>query len=296
MSATISATTGKLYGIQRVCNAWEEPRSSFYGRKERLAKPLVTRKRGPKTLLSDDELLTLIRADLATSRFIGEGHRKVWYRLRFVKGHKIGRKRVLRIMREHHLLSPHRVVQGQPIEHKGKIITAAPNVLWGTDGTKIFTLDDGWCWLFTTVEHWNAECLGWHVTKTGDRFAALQPLSMALMTRFASVGADVARGLALRMDNGTQYLSDHFQNQIKYWGIASSFAFVAEPETNGVVERFNRTLKEQVIYGRQYQNIEELRIAISDFMDRYNRYWHVEKLGFKSPRQAFDEFQLKAAA
>lgn len=296
MSATISATTGKLYGIQRVCHAWEEPRSSFYGKKERLAKSAITRKRGPKTLLSDDELLTLIRTDLATSRFIGEGHRKVWYRLRFVKGHKIGRKRVLRIMREHYLLSPHRVVQGQPIEHKGKIITAAPNVLWGTDGTKIFTLDDGWCWLFTAVEHWNAECLGWHVTKTGDRFAALQPLSMALMTRFASVGADVARGLALRMDNGTQYLSDHFQNQIKYWGIAPSFAFVAEPETNGVVERFNRTLKEQVIYGRQYQNIEDLRIAISDFMDRYNTYWHVEKLGFKSPRQAFDEFQLKAAA
>jgi len=170
------------------------------------------------------------------------------------------------------------------------------NVLWGTDGTKSFTLDDGWCWLFTAVDHWNAECLGWHVAKTGDRFAALQPLSMALMTRFASVGADVARGLALRMDNGTQYLSDHFQNQIKYWGIAASFAFVAEPETNGVVERFNRTLKEQVIYGHHYQNIEELRIAISDFMDRYNTYWHVEKLGFKSPRQAFDEFQLKAAA
>lgn len=119
---------------------------------------------------------------------------------------------------------------------------------------------------------------------------------MALMTRFESVGADVARGLALRMDNGTQYLSDHFQNQIKYWGIAPSFAFVAEPETNGVVERFNRTLKEQVIYGRTYQNIEELRIAISDFIDRYNTYWHVEKLGFKSPRQALDEFQLKAAA
>jgi hypothetical protein len=89
MSATISATTGKLYGIQRVCHAWEEPRSSFYGKKERLAKPAITRKRGPKTLLSDDELLTLIRTDLATSRFIGEGHRKVWYRLRFVKGHKI---------------------------------------------------------------------------------------------------------------------------------------------------------------------------------------------------------------
>lgn len=84
--------------------------------------------------------------------------------------------------------------------------------MWGTDGTKIFTVDDGWCWLFTAVEHWSAECVGWHVAKTGDRFAALQPLSMALTQRFGSVAAGVARGLTLRMDNGSQYLSEHFQN------------------------------------------------------------------------------------
>ena len=49
--------------------------------------------------------------------------------------------------------------------------------------------------------------------------------------------ARVARGLALRMDHGSQYLSDHFLNQLRYWGIHPSFAFVEEPETNGVVER-----------------------------------------------------------
>lgn len=296
MSAAISTSTGKLYGVERVCNAWEEPRSSYYGRKVRITKPVVHRKRGPKTKISDDELLALIRTDLATSPFIGEGHRKVYARLRFVKGHKIGRKRVLRIMRAHNLLSPNRVFQGQPKEHTGKIITAAPNILWGTDGTKIFTTEEGWAWLFTTVEHWNAECLGWHLTKTGDRFAALQPISMALTNRFGSVSADAARGLALQMDHGPQYLSDHFQNQIKFWGIAPSFAFVAEPETNGVAERFYRTLKEQVIYGRTYRTIEELRIAIADFIERYNKYWLVEKLGFKSPLQAYEEHQLKAAA
>lgn len=296
MSATISPMTGKRYGIERVCKAWEEPRSSYYGRKARHAKPAAAQKRGPKTTITDDELLALIRTDLATSHFTGEGHRKVWARLRFVKGHKIGRKRVLRIMREHNLLSPHRVFQGLPKEHAGKIITAAPNILWGTDGTKIFTTGEGWAWLFTTVEHWNAECLGWHLTKTGDRFAALQPISMALTSRFGSVGADAARGLALRMDNGPQYLSDHFQNQIKYWGIAPSFAFVAEPETNGVAERFYRTLKEQVIYGRSYRTIEELRTAIADFIERYNKYWLVEKLGFKSPQQVYEEHQLGAAA
>jgi transposase InsO family protein len=299
MSTTISAATGKPYGVQRVCEAWEAPRSTFYDRKgKQLAAP-VPLKRGPKTLITDNELLTLIREDLATSPFTGEGHRKVWARIRFVKGITVGRKRVLRIMRAENLLSPHRVAQGQKQEHTGKIITAAPDIMWGTDGTKIFTIDDGWCWLFTAVEHWNAECVGWHVTKTGDRFAALQPLSMALKQRFGSVGSDVARGLTLRMDNGSQYLSDHFQNQIKFWGMAPSFAFVSQPQTNGVVERFNKTLKEQVIYGRTYRNIEEVRIAVTAFMERYNQHWLVEKLGFRSPKQALSDFyndQLKAAA
>lgn len=296
MSAAISTTTGKLYGVERVCNAWEEPRSSYYEQKVQRAKPIANRKRGPKTLITDGELLDLIKTDLATSKFFGEGHRKVWARLRFVQGHKIGRKRVLRIMREHNLLSPSRVFQGPPKKHDGKIITAAPNILWGTDGTKIFTTEEGWSWLFTTVEHWNAECLGWHLTKTGDRFAAIQPISMALTNRFGSVSADAARGLSLRMDHGPQYLSDHFQNQIKFWGIAPSFAFVSEPETNGVAERFYRTLKEQVIYGRTYRTIEELRIAISGFIERYNKYWLVEKLGFKSPQQAYEEHHLRAVA
>ncbi len=296
MSAAISPATGKAYGVQRVCAAWEVPRSSFYGRQGRQAISLVPLKRGPKTSLTDDEVLELIRTDLATSPFVGEGHRKVWARLRFVQGIKIGRKRVLRIMRENNLLSPHRVVQGQPREHTGKIITAVPNVMWGTDGTKVFTIDEGWCWVFTAVEHWNAECVGWHVSKNGDRFAALQPLSMAVTARFGSVGADVARGLVLRMDHGTQYLSEHFQKQLKFWGIAPSFSFVAEPQTNGVAERFYRTLKEQVIYGRNYRTVEEVRTAVADFMDRYNHLWLVEKLCYRSPRQAFEEYQLKMAA
>jgi transposase InsO family protein len=296
MSAVISPATGKVYGVQRVCEAWEVPRSSFYGRQSRNTVPLAPLKRGPKTPLSDDEVLALIRADLATSSFVGEGHRKVWGRLRFVQGIKVGRKRVLRIMRENNLLSPHRVVQGQPTEHTGKIITATPNVMWGTDGTKVFTIDEGWCWIFTAVEHWNAECVGWHVSKNGDRFAALQPLSMALTNRFGSVDASAARGLVLRMDHGTQYLSEHFQKQLKFWGIAPSFSFVAEPQTNGVAERFFRTLKEQVIYGRNYRTVEEVRMAVADFMDRYNQLWLVEKLGFRSPRQAFEEYQPKMAA
>ena len=42
---------------------------------------------------------------------------------------------------------------------------------------------------------------------------------------------------------------------------------------NGVVERFNRTLKEQVIHGRVYRNLDELRDAVRQFVDRHNAQW-----------------------
>lgn len=33
--------------------------------------------------------------------------------------------------------------------------------MWGTDGSKVITIDDGWVWMFSAVEHWNAECVGY---------------------------------------------------------------------------------------------------------------------------------------
>ena len=80
-------------------------------------------------------------------------------------------------------------------------------------------------------------------------------------------------------DHGSQYLSDHFLKQIRYWGIHPSFGFVEEPETNGVAERWNRTLKEQAIHGRVLQNLEDVRAVRAAFVERYNQTWRLEKLG-----------------
>ncbi len=286
MSREVSSATGKAYGVKRVCTALQIARSTVYARQQAASLPKAEpMRRGPKPKVSHDALLEAIREDLAASPFTGEGHRKVWARLKFGKGIRVSRKRVLRLMREHNLLSPYRKPQGEPKAHDGTIGTAAPNVMWGTDGARVFTAEEGWGWIFVAVEHWNAECMGIHVCKKGTRMAALEPVAQGVLAQFGSVARGAARGLALRMDHGTQYLSDHFQNQIKAWGIAPSFAFLKEPETNGVAERFIRTLKEQAIYGRVFHTLEQVRQAVSDFVDRYNRQWRVEKNGFRTPHE-----------
>jgi len=298
MTAATSPGVERVYGVERVCEAFDVPRSSFYAWRKNNARegtPKPAGRRGPKPRLTDAELLVEIRADLASSPFEGEGHRKVWARLRVLRKVRVARKRVLRVMREHRLLSPHRVRQGTAKKHDGHIMTDAPNVMWGTDGTRVFTANDGWVWIFAVVELWNAECLGWHVCKVGDRFHALQPVGMALQDVFGAVGRDIARGVALRMDHGTQYLSDHFLNQIRFWGLSASFAFIEEPQTNGVAERFHRTLKEQAIHGRVFLDIEEVRDAVRTFVTNYNEHWRIEKLGFRSPAQARRDCPQEAA-
>jgi transposase InsO family protein len=278
------------------------PRSSYYHQRvsdqaaATVTPPRVSRRRGPKPVVSDDDLLQHIKDDLATSPFRGEGHRKVWRRLRYGKRIVASRNRVLRVMRDHGLLSPARVPATPPVVHEGAIVTDAPNLMWGTDAIRVWTVEDGWCWCFSLVEHWNAECLGYHVCKIGSRFAALEPLSQAMLRIYGSAGPDTARGLALRIDHGPQYLSHHFQHQIAFWGIAPSFAFVEQPQTNGVVERFNRTLKEQAIYGRIFRNLEEVRQAVAAFVELYNREWLVEKLGYRSPLQMRADYGILIAA
>ena len=124
------------------------------------------------------------------------------------------------------------------------------------------TAEDGNVTLFIVAEHWNGEGLGWHVAKSGNRYAAAEALALAVSQVFGSTRADVAPGVSLRHDHGSAFMSGYFQKQLKAFGMTPSFAFVREPETNGVTERFIRTLKEQIVFGRIYQNIKAVRAAV----------------------------------
>ena len=233
MSAALSPSTGRRYGLRRVCQVWGVPRSTVYVAQARsssqptgaalvervqesTAQPtgapqaeeaFIPSKRIPERVgaaekyvptkdtensvspkdsvatedkakkkqietvnnhkkrddgsLSNAKLLELIKEDIKTSPFIGEGYKKIFQRLKR-KEIKTSRKRILRLMRENNLLSPSRSPKGEKNKHDGRITTDNPNEMWGTDGMKIMTAEEGWIWVFTAVEHWNAECVGYH--------------------------------------------------------------------------------------------------------------------------------------
>ena len=112
---------------------------------------------------------------------------------------------------------------------------------------------------------------------------------------FGGFAAAVARGLKVRHDHGSQYMSDHFRKEIAFLGIESSPAFVRAPEGNGCAERFIRTLKENLLWVRTFETIEELRQALLAFRETYNTNWLIERHGFMTPT-AFRQMQLQPVA
>src|SRR4029077_18126137 len=89
----------------------------------------------------------------------------------------------------------------------------------------------------------------------------------------------------MRPAHGSQYISDHLQDEIHFLGIESSPAFVRAPEGNGLAERFIRKLREHLLWVKSFRTIEELRLALHDFRRTYNERWLVERHGHRTPAQ-----------
>ena len=283
MSRQVSPSTDQGYGLQRVTRVWRVARATIYRHRHR-ADAVQRRKPGPQGAMSDEDLAGEIRQLLQASPFHGEGYRKLWARLRFA-GIRTSRRRVLRLMREHGLLAHQRA--GRPRgsrAHDGTITTERVDLMWGTDLTSV-TTGEGQAAVFIAVDHGSAECVGVHASRSADRFEALEPIRQAVRERFGAFAKGIAHGLALRHDHGSQYVSHHFQAEVRFLGIESSPAFVREPEGNGCAERFIRVLKENLLWIRRFATIEELRLALLAFQQTYNQSWIIERHGYRTPAQ-----------
>jgi transposase InsO family protein len=275
------------------------PNSSYYDylRQQKQSAEKRQRKRpGPKVQVDDQSLLVAILEVMTTCPFVTEGTKKVHARLRR-QGIKASRNRVNRLMREHGLLSPQRSEPGDPKRHDGTIIPDGINQIWGTDGTLFGTINGELLWLFAVIDHYSDEILGWHIVNVGqgDRFAALEPIKQGLRKICGAVGKDIGKGIAIRHDWGPQYIAHDFKTELKFFGLKNSPALVHEPQTNGVIERFFKTLKMECLWIHDFTDVEQAREIVGPWMELYNTLWLIERHGHKTPREVRVSEQKKSA-
>ncbi len=285
MSAVISISTRRRYGVVQVCRVWGVSRAGVYRGRRVIVPPSPRRRPGPQGPMPDAALVEAIRRVLTESPFHAEGYRKVWARLRHA-GLRTSKERVRRLMRENGLSAAiRRGLPRGPRNHDGTIIPETVDTMWGTDMTATLAVEHGQVAVFVAVDHCSAECVGIHAALHGTRHEALEPIRQGVVERFGSVEKGAAADLSIRHDHGSQYMSHDFQKEIAWLGAVSSPAFVRAPEGNGCAERFIRTLKENLLWVRTFHTVEELRLALLDFRQTYNEHWLIERHGHRSPTQ-----------
>ena len=133
-------------------------------------------------------------------------------------GVRTSKRRVLRLMRDNDLLAPSRVGSPRgPRSHDRTIIPETVDTMWGTDLTTTIT-GEGQAAVFIALDHCSVECVGIHAAPRATRFEALEPIRQGVRDHFGGFASNIARGLSVRHDHGSQYMSDTFQKELVFLG------------------------------------------------------------------------------
>jgi putative transposase len=172
-------------------------------------------------------------------------------------------------MRENGLLAPHRVGRTEAGPHDATIITDKVNEMWGTDITQTITIREGRANVFVAVEHSNFASRRHSCIAFGQSIRGPGAGAAGGHRCFGAIAPGVARGLKLRHDHGSNYMSGDFQDEIGCLGIA-----LLRARTPGQWRR--RALHPNL------ENLRHHRRAAS----RYNETWLVARHGYRTPARA----------
>jgi len=150
-----------------------------------------------------------------------------------------------------------------------ELLPEGPNDLWQMDVTYIHVPGFGWHFAVTVIDYYSRYLLAAYLTSSYSAMAATEALSMARRQAEQLCGP-LKRPPFLVTDNGPSFIArrfvaftrdDYRQVRIRY----------RTPTQLGLLERFHRTLKEEEVYWRLYDNPAHARDCLAEFRERYNR-------------------------
>lgn len=210
------------------------------------------------------------------------GYRRIWAHLRFVDGLRINKKRVLRLMRQHGLLvKANSRLKATRTPGRSKPRPTAPHQWWGIDMTKVMVEPLGWMYVVIVLDWCTKKIVGHYAGLQAKSTHWLLALEQAVQRQFPAGG----QGLSLMSDNGCQPTSVVFMKTCATLGITQGFTSYNNPKGNADTERLMRTLKEELLWLREWTSALELERALAAWVNWYNtRYLH-SALGYRTPCQ-----------
>ena len=170
-----------------------------------------------------------------------------------------------------------------------KIRASAVNQVWGIDMTKVMIPAYGWLYLIVALDWYTKKIVGWHISESARTTQWLAALNRAVLTQFPD-GIREHGQLCLLSDNGSQPTSEKFMKEAAALGIKQIFASYDNPKGNADTERVLRTLKEDLVWPKEWTCPYAFREELAVWINRYNQDYPHSALAYMTPV----EFERKA--
>ena len=209
------------------------------------------------------------------------GYRTVWQLLRG-EGWRVNRKRIERLWRlEGHRVPPRRSqssgkkAQGSAEKAIWSLPATRPNHIWSYDFMSSRTSDGGSLRILNVVDEYTRVALGSRVARSIGARDVVAELERLFKTH--------GKPELLRSDNGREFIADSLGEWLQQQGVKTAFIEKGSPQQNAFVERFNGTMRNEVLNGEEFDSVLEARVVISDWLVTYNTLRPHRGLGMLTP-------------
>jgi putative transposase len=218
------------------------------------------------------------------------GYRRIWAHLKYVDEIGINKKRVLRLLQKHDLLvKPDTKLKAIRTPTRSKPKPDRPNQWWGIDMSKVMINGFGWMYVVVVLDWYTKKIVGYYAGMQCRSKHWLEALDVAVNRQFPD-GVRQQR-LFLMSDNGSQPTSIGFMKACRDMAITQAFTSYNNPRGNADTERVFRTMKEELLWLREWTSPFELADALGNWIEYYNSKYLHSALGYKSPIKFEEEYQ-----
>jgi len=265
------------FPVRMLCRMLEVSRAGFY----------AWQRRPPTARAQQDQRLGVEIQAIHTETRQRYGSPRVHAELR-ERGHRLGRKRVARLMRQHGLCARRRrrfritTDSNHPLAVAPNLLARqfaapAPDTAWVTDITYLWT-EEGWLYLAVILDLFSRAVVGWALSARITRDLPLQALTMALGRRHPP------QGLLHHSDRGSQYASADYRRALQVHGIVCSMSRRGNCWDNAVAESFFATVKVELAHEAHWATRRQARSEVFEYIEQfYNGQRRHSALGYLSP-------------
>jgi putative transposase len=261
--------------VTRLCRLFAVTRAGFYAWR---CRPVSARRRQDRALL--EEMRAIFEGSDGTY-----GSPRIHESLA-AQGYRVSRRRVERLMRAAGMRA--RVARvyrpkagthrwfGQHPNHVRRTHATRPNQIWVGDLTYL-AVAGRWWYLAVVLDQCSRRVLAWRLGAIRDSRLTRAVVNAALRRRQPQAG------LIFHSDRGSEFLGTMFRARLTAGGVQQSMTRGGAPGENAHMESFFHSLKADVIHGRSFHTVTELRHQLRRYVRFYNHRRLHSALDYQSP-------------